>query len=190
MSRYVCIECRRPRESEAARCEHCGGTAAVVPAELRDQLSEFNQAMGLPPSPVEPVVAPDPARVLQMARHVVEEYFELLEASIDPASRHELEEVRVQIMGELNELSEVHVDLPRVLARFKQLERAIGLYHSDLGIQPEPIGVEVHLSNMSKLWADGKPRRDEVGKIRKPPTFRQPDIRGELKKQGWEGDEE
>lgn len=190
MSRYVCAECRRPRESEAARCEHCGVSAAPVPVELREQLVEFNQAMGLPAFPGEPVVDPEPKRVLLMARHMVEELFELLAASIEPASRDELEAIRAQLVAELSESEEVLVDLPRVRARFRQLERALGLYHADLEIQPEPIGVEVHLSNMSKLWPNGKPRHDATGKLRKPPEFRPPDIRGELEKQGWKGSRE
>jgi hypothetical protein len=32
----------------------------------------------------------------------------------------------------------------------------------------------VHLSNMAKLWEDGKPRFREDGKILKPPTYRTP----------------
>lgn len=35
---------------------------------------------------------------------------------------------------------------------------------------------EVHASNMSKLWDDGKPRYREDGKVLKPPHYRTPNI--------------
>lgn len=35
---------------------------------------------------------------------------------------------------------------------------------------------EVHRSNMSKFWPGGAVRRDDDGKIRKPPTFSEPDL--------------
>ena len=50
----------------------------------------------------------------------------------------------------------------------------------EMGVDLEPVFVEVHRSNMSK---DGG--RDAGGKILKGPSFTPPNIRGELVKQGY-----
>lgn len=56
-----------------------------------------------------------------------------------------------------------------------------------LGINIEPVFLEVHRSNMSKR--DG--HRDEGGKWIKPDNYSPADIKSELKRQGWEeGDAE
>lgn len=41
----------------------------------------------------------------------------------------------------------------------------------------------VHAANMAKKWPDGKFHRREDGKIMKPPTWQEPDIVGEIKRQ-------
>lgn len=52
----------------------------------------------------------------------------------------------------------------------------------EMGVDLEPVFAEVHRSNMSK---DGG--KDAGGKILKGPGFSPPDIRGELRRQGWAG---
>lgn len=52
----------------------------------------------------------------------------------------------------------------------------------EMGVDLEPVFREVHRSNMSK---DGG--KDAGGKILKGPGFSPPDIKGELRKQGWAG---
>jgi predicted HAD superfamily Cof-like phosphohydrolase len=54
------------------------------------------------------------------------------------------------------------------------------------GIDMEPVVDEVHRSNMSKVFPDGKVRRDPYGKILKPETFSRPDIQAVLEAQQWE----
>ena len=44
----------------------------------------------------------------------------------------------------------------------------------ELGIPPEEIFEIVQNANMSKLWEDGKPRYNEIGKVKKPPTWQDP----------------
>lgn len=45
-----------------------------------------------------------------------------------------------------------------------------------MGIDADAIFDEVHSSNMTKIGPDGTVIRDERGKVKKPPTFREPDI--------------
>lgn len=52
------------------------------------------------------------------------------------------------------------------------------------GVELGPMFVEVHRSNLEKIG--GGKRAD--GKIAKPEGWRPPDIAGELRKQGWDGD--
>lgn len=39
------------------------------------------------------------------------------------------------------------------------------------GIDLEPVFNEIHRSNMSKLWPDGTVKKNEAGKVLKPPTY-------------------
>lgn len=54
-----------------------------------------------------------------------------------------------------------------------------------LGIDLEPVFDEVHRSNMSKLWPDGKPHYSEAGKVLKPPSYSKANVFSELEKQGF-----
>lgn len=50
----------------------------------------------------------------------------------------------------------------------------------EYGIPLDVVSTEVHRSNMSKLWPDGKPRYREDGKMLKPPTYSKADVAGIL----------
>lgn len=66
------------------------------------------------------------------------------------------------------------------------------------GIDIAPIFIEVHRSNMSKVWPDGTVHRRADGKVEKPPTYSPADLEPLLIKQGchvdslyperWRGD--
>ena len=45
-----------------------------------------------------------------------------------------------------------------------------------IGVDITPAFTRVHESNMSKLGPDGKPFKDEHGKVRKGPHYRPPDL--------------
>lgn len=46
----------------------------------------------------------------------------------------------------------------------------------ELGIPLEWVFKAVHKSNMSKLWPDGTVKRNDFGKVLKPPTYVKPDL--------------
>ncbi len=50
----------------------------------------------------------------------------------------------------------------------------------EFGIPLDRVFAEVHRSNMTKLWPDGKPRWREDGKVLKPDTYSPADLRGIL----------
>lgn len=52
------------------------------------------------------------------------------------------------------------------------------------GIDMEPIVQEIHRSNMSKIALDGSIEYNEYGKVMKPETFEEPQLRGLLRQQG------
>jgi len=51
------------------------------------------------------------------------------------------------------------------------------------GINLEPIFAEIHRSNMTKLWNGSEVRRNEFGKVIKPPTYSPADIESEIQRQ-------
>lgn len=54
-----------------------------------------------------------------------------------------------------------------------------------LGIDAEKVSVEVHRSNMTKLFPDGTFHKNDYGKVIKPETYERPQIVRVLKEQGW-----
>lgn len=50
----------------------------------------------------------------------------------------------------------------------------------EFGIPIDRVFAEVHRSNMTKLWPDGKPRYRDDGKVLKPDTYSPANIRGAL----------
>ncbi len=59
----------------------------------------------------------------------------------------------------------------------------------EMGVDPRPLFEIVHGANMKKLWPDGKPHYDPDGKVIKPQGWQNPgpQLREELRRQGWEG---
>lgn len=58
----------------------------------------------------------------------------------------------------------------------------------EFGINMAPVHDEIHMSNLSKLDAEGKPLKDATGKVLKGPNFYKPNLSAVLKEQGWDED--
>jgi hypothetical protein len=89
-----------------------------------------------------------------------------------------IEEEHRELCGALGTL-----DLPDVVdAALDSVYVLLGLLYR-LGVNPQPLWAEIQRANMGKL---GGPKRED-GKQLKPDGWQPPDIKGELKKQGWKG---
>ena len=56
---------------------------------------------------------------------------------------------------------------------------------AEMGVNPDPLFSIVHGANMAKIFPDGKPHYNEVGKVIKPPQWQPPEefIEEEIKRQ-------
>lgn len=138
---------------------------------IRDQVSEFHRAFGVPVG--ERPAVPDEERV----RLISEELIELFEAcGVRKYAREAMARLEVAMDRDLR------VSMPAVADALADLDYVVEGTRLEFGINGAPIAAEVHRSNMAKLG--GSVRED--GKIMKPPGWTPPDIAGELRKQGWE----
>lgn len=124
---------------------------------LRDQVAEFHAMIG-EPAPDSPMTKPPTSLLAQRIGFIESEVDELEEA----IERRDL------------------VDIADALADIVYFVE--GTFQR-LGIDSGPILAEVHRSNMAKRGAG----KDANGKWQKPNGWTQPDIAGELRKQGWRG---
>jgi predicted HAD superfamily Cof-like phosphohydrolase len=143
--------------------------------KLREQVREFHAAFDVPEM-LWPVV-PSDDRVRLRLRLIAEEFFELLEASIDA----KLNATQAHIISLINS-APVTVDLPEFADACGDLDYVVEGSRLEFGIDGGPIADAIHESNMAKA---GGPVIE--GKIRKPEGWLPPDVDGELRKQGWEG---
>lgn len=111
---------------------------------LTDSIREFREAMDLPVYD-KPTLLSEEERAVHL-RLIQEEFDELKDAFAD---------------GDLVEVYDAIADIIYVTTE-------LGV-HSGLNVD---VGVyEAHNSNMTKLWEDGKSRKDEGGKVIKPPHY-------------------
>lgn len=143
---------------------------------LRQQVSEFHIAMGQPIA--ESPGVPTDDRVWLRLKLITEEYGELLEATgyyIDGD----------YCLGRIcKDGRYAQVDLSAVADALADLDYVIEGMRLEFGIDGKPIADAVHAANMRKT--EGPVRKD--GKRMKPPGWTPPDVAGELKRQGWRGD--
>ncbi len=83
----------------------------------------------------------------------------------------ELEELKVAVKNE---------DMVEVIDALADIEYVLYGAGVALGVDLEDFSREVHRSNMTKLWPDGKPRYREDGKVRKPEGYSPANIFGLL----------
>ena len=159
---------------------------AKAPSERSNfhRVGEFHRCFSLPVES-RPVVPDDRTVRLRLAL-LLEEFHELAEATCQSpnaaqqAFLNTLEAAREQLEG----LSHFDVDLVGVADALTDINYVTyGAGHT-FGIDLNATCEEVHRSNMSKLGADGKPVKDERGKVLKGPDYSPPSLEGVLAAQG------
>jgi predicted HAD superfamily Cof-like phosphohydrolase len=147
--------------------------------KIRDQVTEFHRAFGVPVHETPRVPSDD--RVRLRLRLIAEEFCELLDAA--GLDDYTCGAVRNLLMNRLATPMAKSADIVAVADAFTDIDYVVEGSRLEFGIDGEPIAAEVHRSNLAKVGATIR----EDGKILKPPTWTPPDIAGELRKQGWLG---
>ncbi|MEP5232290.1 MAG: nucleoside triphosphate pyrophosphohydrolase family protein [Alloalcanivorax sp.] len=140
------------------------------------KVGEFHRAFSLPVEP-RPVV-PDDATVRLRLALLLEEFHELAEATCQNASdaQQAFLATLAQAREQLDALDRFEVDLVEVADALTDINYVTyGAGHT-FGIDLNACCEEVHRSNMSKLGADGKPVKDERGKVLKGPAYSPPSL--------------
>lgn len=137
------------------------------------------------------------ATSVPVSAHLVRQFHEAFDVpilenpSIPAINRVELrrrlitEEFR-EVMAELDRIvarhhrysqaSQVLNDVARLAKELSDLRYVIWGTDLEFGIPSHEVDVAVHMSNMSKLGADGQPVRRHDGKVIKGPNYYEPDI--------------
>lgn len=127
---------------------------------------EFHDAFGIPAHD-EPGI-PSIKRVALRARLIEEEFAEV---------QLEFERIQARLAaGTYTNAIQVYEDVARLAKELSDLRYVCWGTDLEFGIPSEAVDAEVHRSNMSKLWEDGKPRHRHDGKVLKPPTYSEADI--------------
>jgi len=122
---------------------------------IQNKLHEFHTAFGCPSTKDK-----DDFNILRLAESLItEEYHEVLEAIDDWSAGEDTVARRAHLLKELADLAYVCVFFAEVYG-----------WNFDVGFN------RVHKSNMSKLGADGKPIRNETGKVVKGPNYKEPNL--------------
>ncbi len=150
-------------------------------ATIRQQVTEFREAFGLPVAGAPHVIADRSVRL--HARMLAEEFCELLTALFGRDARGDvaIENAHAAILAVI-EGCDVNVDLPEVADANADLSYLLEGANLEMGIDGAAVLAVVHAANMAKR---GGPK-DEHGKQKKPAGWQPPDIAGELRRQGWE----
>lgn len=148
-------------------------------ADRADALREFHIAYGVPVRDVPTEDLPEDERRLR-AGLVLEEALEYVEAM---GCRWNVATNEIEVVPGRE------VDLLAAADALADITYVTEGSAVQMGIDLEPVFVEVHRSNMSKLDANGKPLyRESDRKVLKGPHFFAPDLVAVLREQGWEPD--
>ncbi|MCK0155254.1 nucleoside triphosphate pyrophosphohydrolase family protein [Alcanivorax sp. S6407] len=148
------------------------------------RVGEFHRAFSLPVEPL-PLVPDDRTVRLRLAL-LLEEFHELAEATCQSpdVDQQAFLDTLVLARQQLEGLKGFDVDLVEVADALTDINYVTyGAGHT-FGIDLDATCEEVHRSNMSKLGADGKPVKDERGKVLKGPDYSPPSLEGVLAAQG------
>lgn len=148
------------------------------------RVGEFHRAFSLPVEP-QPVV-PDDATIRLRLALLLEEFHELAEATCQQpdAAQQTFLDTLAAAREQLASLSDFRVDLVEVADALTDINYVTyGAGHT-FGIDLNATCEEVHRSNMSKLGADGRPVKDDRGKVLKGPAYSPPALAPVLARQG------
>jgi len=154
---------------------------------IRHQVTEFHRVFDQPILDT-PQIPPED-RIRLRLRLISEEFFELLQATIDTSKvdpEHSASAMRNAMM--VINTAPIKVDLVELADALGDLDYVIEGTRLEFGIDGAPIASVIHESNMAKA-PDGVVRKTEAGKVIKPEGWKAPDIESELRKQGWKGHE-
>lgn len=127
---------------------------------------EFHIAMGIPAHDRPGI--PDIKRV-ELRRRLIQEEFKEVEAEFAII-------LTKQRFGGYKNVVEYYEDIARLAKELADLRYVLWGTDLEFGIPSEDVDAEVHRSNMSKLWPDGRARHRHDGKVLKPPTYSEADI--------------
>jgi predicted HAD superfamily Cof-like phosphohydrolase len=147
-----------------------------------EQVAEFHRRMDIPDRHTPGLV--DEATMRLRLRLVLEEAFELAEASLDVTGRDDMRSYKDRVLALLTR-SGLAPDLPLIADALGDIDYVVAGTRLQLGILGGPIANAIHRSNMLKA-PGGVPQRDTHGKVKKPEGWKPPDIEAELRKQGWQ----
>lgn len=125
-----------------------------------EDLKEFHETFAL-----DQVSDSFAAKIERRARLIDEESQEVLEA-LDYLDRTDIGITSAT-------LDEAREDLAKELADLLYVVYGTA---EELDISLEEVFKVVHKSNMSKVWEDGTVKRNDFGKVLKPPTYTRPDL--------------
>lgn len=148
------------------------------------RVGEFHRSFSLPVEAL-PVVPDDRTVRLRLAL-LLEEFHELAEATCQSpdADQQAFLDTLAKARAQLEGLKGFDVDLVEVADALTDINYVTyGAGHT-FGIDLDATCEEVHRSNMSKLGADGKPVKDERGKVLKGPAYSPPSLENVLAAQG------
>ena len=154
----------------------------------RNSFFEVNRRQDLvDPLPDSPRV-PSTTRLRLALLFVVEETFELVEACC--ADKHDLdllETAHSYVTEVIGRLGSSTVDLVELADACGDIDYVVEGLRQVCGIDGEPIADEISEANLAKFAPGVRFRED--GKLLKPDGWEPPNIRWELHKQGWKGEE-
>lgn len=166
-------ELREQRDALQARMSE------MVESTLARRVRKFTSAIGHSVRHT-PEVPPDDEVRLRL-KLIAEEFFELLEASINTNATGWIDTARATVDDAIKSVP-LRVDLVEVADALADIAYVVEGMNACLGIPSAAIATEVHRSNMTKI--EGGSRRAD-GKWQKPDGWQPPDIAHVLRDAGW-----
>lgn len=148
-------------------------------SDIQSKVAEFHKAFG---HPVRDGLQPIPTRdeALLAFKIIEEEFLELAEAMFPGITFDDGAHRMARILRNHPYDYPYEPDLIEIADALGDLNVVIHGAALRHGMDMNRVDEAVHISNMSKLGADGKPIYREDGKIQKGPNFQEPDIAGAL----------